>query len=117
MNFDNDEETLEFVNRLLERLHQAGHPNKGSKIEIVYVASGRQHVETQVIAYPQPLPKGREKGVETKESFNDDTPLSALFREKWKVFETLWKRKNMYHDYYQAFGQRNLLQAVATCHS
>ena len=54
MNFDNDEDALEFINRLLERLHQAGHPNQGSKIEIVYVASGGQHVETQIIASPCP---------------------------------------------------------------
>ena len=54
MNFDNDEDALEFINRLLERLHQADFTNHGSKIEFVYVASGGQHVETQVIAYPHP---------------------------------------------------------------
>ena len=48
MNFDNDEDALEFINRLLERLHQADYINQGSKIEIVYVASGGQHVETQI---------------------------------------------------------------------
>ena len=48
MNFDNNEDALEFINRLLEQLHQAGHTNNGSKIEIVYVASGGQHVETQI---------------------------------------------------------------------
>ena len=46
MNFDNDEEALGLINRLLERLHQAGHINHGSKIEVVYVASGGQHIET-----------------------------------------------------------------------
>ena len=46
MNFDNDEEALGFINRLLERLHQADFTNHGSKIEVVYVASGGQHVET-----------------------------------------------------------------------
>ena len=30
-------------------------------------------------------------------------------REKWKTFETLWKRKNMYRDYYQALDQRKTL--------
>lgn len=30
-------------------------------------------------------------------------------REKWKVFETLWKRKNMYRDYYKAL---NLQQSL-----
>ena len=46
MNFDKDEESLGFINRLLERLHQADYINQGSKIEVVYVASGGQHVET-----------------------------------------------------------------------
>ena len=65
MNFDNNEEALEFINRLLERLHQSGHTSQGSKIELVYVASGGQHVETQinVETHPQPLPIGR--GVDT----------------------------------------------------
>lgn len=30
-------------------------------------------------------------------------------REKWKVFEALWNRKNIYHDYYQALSQRQSL--------
>ena len=65
MNFDNDEEALGFINRLLERLHQADFINHGSKIEVVYVASGGQHVETQinVETHPHPLPVGR--GVNT----------------------------------------------------
>ena len=53
-------ETLKMINELLERLHKAGHINQGSKIEIVYVASGGQHVDTQINvgAHPNP-PKGR----------------------------------------------------------
>ena len=31
-------------------------------------------------------------------------------KEKWKVFETLWNRKNMYRDYYKAL---NLQQSLA----
>ena len=30
-------------------------------------------------------------------------------RDKWKVFERLWNRNNMYRDYYQALGQRKTL--------
>ena len=30
-------------------------------------------------------------------------------KEKWKTFETLWNRKNMYRDYYQALDQRKSL--------
>ena len=55
MNIDNDEEALGFINRLLERLNQADFINHGSKIEVVYVASGGQHVETQInLAPPGP---------------------------------------------------------------
>jgi len=145
MNFDNDEESLGFINRLLERLHQADFINHGSKIELVYVASGGQHVETQIIAYPHPLPKGREKGsgnlpevLATNEAMAlwkkvekagyvdaDYQPLlsrtqSALLadamaerlgiREKWKVFEALWNRKNMRGDYTRAMNQLQSLE-------
>ena len=157
MNFDNDEEALGFINRLLERLHQADFTNHGSKIEIVYVASGGQHVETQIITHPNPFPSearlpvafpnlGREKGVEwpalpdvlrteeamalwekvQKAGYVDENfqpqisrTQSALLadamaerlgiREKWKVFEALWNRKNMYRDYYKAL---NLQQSL-----
>ena len=150
MNFDNNEEALEFINRLLERLHQAGFTNHGSKIELVYVASGGQHVETQINieTLPQPLPIGRggdttkgernlPEALSTEEAmalwekvkkagYVDDNfqPLisrtqSALLadamaerlgiREKWKVFEGLWNRKNMYRDYYKAL---NLQQSL-----
>ena len=56
-------EVLKMLNELLERMQQYGHTNQGSKIEFVYVASGGQHVETQINlgAHPNP-PKGREKG-------------------------------------------------------
>ena len=44
----NDDEALGFINRLLERLHHADLTNFGSHLQIVYVASGAQHVETQI---------------------------------------------------------------------
>ena len=146
----NDDEAIGLLNRLLERLHQADLTNFGSHLQIVYVASGAQHVETQINmgAYPQPLPKG--KGVDGAEASKslpevlatDEAmtlwkkaqaagwvdanyqPLisrtqSALLadamaeklgiRQKWKTFETLWNRKNMYRDYYQALDQRKTL--------
>ena len=67
------------------------------KIEIVIVQSGGQHVETQIIAYPQPLPKGREKEADasTAERFGKDTPLSTLFRtnfhEKLRTVIESWR--------------------------
>ena len=74
MKIDNNEEALDFINRLLEQLHQADYTNHGSKIEVVYVASGGQHVDTQINigaypkpqASPQPSPKG--KGVDSAEA-------------------------------------------------
>ena len=58
-------EVLKMLYELLEQLRQAGHINQGSKIEFVYVASGGQHVETQINieTHPRPLPIGR--GVDT----------------------------------------------------
>ena len=41
-------EVLQKVNELLEQLHWTDHTNQGSKIEVVYVASGAQHVENQI---------------------------------------------------------------------
>ena len=80
-------EVLKKLNELLEQQHRTDHPNNGSKIEIVYVASGGQHVVTQINlgTHPNP-PKGREKRAsetekDTNPPFNADTPLSALFRE------------------------------------
>jgi hypothetical protein len=58
-------EVLKMISELLEQLRQAGHINQGSKVEFVYVASGGQHVETQINieTHPRPLPIGR--GVDT----------------------------------------------------
>ena len=53
MNLNNEEEVLGLLTRLLDQLHQADLKNFGSKIEIVYVASGGQHVEN---LYNGPLP-------------------------------------------------------------
>ena len=90
MNFDNDEEALEFINRLLERLHQADFTNQGSKIEVVYVASGGQHVdkiENQIVYGDKWTERQKDRKVAkvdkvaSEAPFADSTPLSALFRE------------------------------------
>ena len=56
----NDDEAIGLLNRLLERLHQANLTNFGSHLQIVYVASGAQHVETIQKQYlgtnPKPTP-------------------------------------------------------------
>ena len=77
-------EVLKKINQLLEQLQQKGHPNQGSKIELVYVAPGAQHIDTQInIGETCPKPRKASKEDESSASihFNADTPLSALFRE------------------------------------
>ena len=148
----NDDEAIGLLNRLLEGLHQADLTNFDSHLQIVYVASGAQHVENQINmgAYPQPetLPSppcvGREKEASNLPEALSTEAAMALWKkaqaagwvdanyqplisrtqaalladamaerlsikEKWKTFETLWNRKNMYRDYYQAQDQRKTL--------
>ena len=55
----NNEEAIGLINHLLEGLHQADLKNFGSHLQIVYVASGGQHVETiqkQYVGTQQELP-------------------------------------------------------------
>ena len=140
-------EVLKMLNELLEQQHRTGHPNNGSKIEIVYVASGAQHVENQINigkTLPSPPCVGREKEASNLPEALSTEAAMALWKkaqaagwvdanyqplisrtqaalladamaerlsikEKWKTFETLWNRKNMYRDYYQAQDQRKTL--------
>ena len=139
----NDDEAIGLLNRLLERLHQADLTNFGSHLQIVYVASGAQHVENQINigkTLPSPPCVGREKGSSnlpellateaamelwkkaqsagwidanyqpllsrTQAALLADAMAERLgIKEKWKVFETLWRRRNMYRDYYDAMNQ------------
>ena len=71
----NNEEALEFINCLLDRLRQAGFNANGSHLQLVYVAPGAQHINTQYVeAYPQPLkphpltPSPKGKGVDSAET-------------------------------------------------
>ena len=155
MNQHRDEGDLERLNRLLERLHQAGYAQHGSHIEIVWVSPGAQHVNHQYIASPLTPLQGergtlRGRGVDNPEASKslpevlateeamvlwqkvqragyvdeDYQPLlsrtqAALLadamaerlgiKEKWKVFEGLWNRKNMRGDYTRAMNQRQSL--------
>ena len=139
-------DVLKMVNELLEQLHRKDKDHQGSKIELVYVASGGQHVDKQINigAYPQPLPKGKgANSAEASKSLPDvlaTDKAMALWRkaqragyvdehyqpllsrtqaallahymakkleikDKWKTFEMLWNRRNMYRDYYDAMNQ------------
>ena len=88
-------EVLQKVNELLEQLHWTDHTNQGSKIEFVYVASGGQHVDTQIIASPCPppiatphsAPLGQRKGggnTKERESRLPDVLATEEAMEIWK---------------------------------
>ncbi len=154
MIFNNDEEAIDFFNRLLERLHHAGFDNRSSHISLVYVAPGAQHIERvdnqnfygDTSPKPKKAPKAEEPSatpqslpamLRTPEAMTlwkkaqsvgyvdaNNQPLisrtqAALLadaiakrlgiKDKWKVFEALWNRKNMYKDYYQSLGQQQSL--------
>ena len=87
MNFNNDEEGIGFFNRLLERLHQAGFDNTCSHLSLVYVAPGAQHIERvdnlnfYGDTYPKPKKAPKAEDPSATKTFNQDTPLSALFRD------------------------------------
>ena len=102
MNFDNDEESLEFINRLLERLHQADSNNKSSIVFNIY-EKGSMHIDRvdKQNFYGDKWAKALQNreaadGPPTAEPvFDKDTPLSVLFRENFygelrKVIES-WR--------------------------
>ena len=144
----NDDEAIGLLNRLLERLHQADMTNFGSHLQIVYVASGAQHVENQINigkTLPSPPCVGREKEASNLPEALSTEAAMALWKkaqaagwidanyqplisrtqaalladamaerlgikEKWKTFEALWNRKNMYRDYYKALNLQQSLE-------
>ncbi len=145
-------EVLKMLNELLEQQHRTGHINQGSKIEVVYVASGAQYVnriDTQILGadksqkpkpassstneppqLPEPLAtdeamvlwrKAQQAGwvddnfqpkiSRTKAAMMAHVMATKLgIRNKWKVFETLWHRQNMYQDYYDAVNQQQSIE-------
>ena len=86
MKFDNDEDALDVINRLLERLHQADYKILGN-IEINIYKPGSQrvdHVDNQYFygdASSKPKKTPKEENASTTERFSKDTSLSALFRK------------------------------------
>ena len=78
----NEDEVLDFLNRLLERLQQAGGNQNGSQnIQFVYVAPGAQHVGTVQNQYFHPAPSpAPERGGEMPEVLATDKAM-ALWRK------------------------------------
>lgn len=77
-------EVLKLLNELLEQMHRVGHPNQSSTVINIY-EKGSMHidrVDNQII-YGDKWAKaiqGKEYA-ENQPLFDNDTPLSALFRE------------------------------------
>ena len=118
-------EVLKMLNELLERMHRTGHINQGSNIEVVYVASGGQHVETiqkQIIAShpnpsltPNPSPKGegnfKERGVDT---VKDERNLPEVLATNEAMM--LWKKvrdAGYVDDHYQPLISRTQAALLA----
>ena len=91
MDFDNNEEALKFINRLLERLHLLEKEkneklNDERKIEIVIVQSGGQHVETIQTQIIETHPHSKRRDVDTFKGEGDtrssdatsDTPTERI---------------------------------------
>ena len=118
----NDDEAIGLLNRLLERLHQADltnfrpTPSPSQK-------GGEQSLLPEVLATDEAMTlwkKAQTAGwvdanyqpliSRTQSALLADAIAEKLgIRQKWKTFETLWNRKNMYRDYYQALDQRKTL--------
>ena len=86
MNFKNEEEAFDFFTRLLERLHQADYKLLGS-ININIYKEGSQHVDHVENQYfygdtcRKSTKTSKEKDESATKTFDDETPLSALFRD------------------------------------
>ena len=147
-----NEEILELINRLLERLHQTDGDNESSHFSFNYIAPGAQYVnriDTQIFGadksqkpkpassstneppqLPEPLATDEamvlwekaQKAVWVDENFQPKISRTKAammahvmatklgIRNKWKVFETLWHRQNMYQDYYDAVNQQQSIE-------
>ena len=70
MNLENDEEVLDFMTRLLERLHQAGFDQQGSHFQFVYVQACTQ----QTLPIPPCLGRGVESSGTTLYPAPDPAP-------------------------------------------
>lgn len=147
-----NEEILELINRLLERLHQTDEDKESSHFSFNYIAPGAQYVnriDTQIFGadksqkpkpassstneppqLPEPLAtdeamvlweKAQKAGwvdenfqpkiSRTKAAMMAHVMATKLgIRNKWKVFETLWHRQNMYQDYYDAVNQQQSIE-------
>ena len=87
MNIENDEESIGLINSLLDGLNQAGYIKQGSKIEVVYVASGGQHVDniqTQYITTPSV------SSVRQTTTDNTQTELPEMLKSAEAM--ALWKK-------------------------
>ncbi|MBR6036069.1 MAG: hypothetical protein IKP41_03795 [Bacteroidaceae bacterium] len=81
MNKENSEEVIDLFSRLLDRVQQMGKEQQGCNIQLVYVASGGQHIQHQNNYY------GAKKNV----GGNERDPYEALLLQ---IIEPLKEGRN-----------------------
>ena len=128
MNYS-DDELIALINRLLEKLHQADGNNKKGSTVIIYTDAASKLVKDNK-ATPPDLPpslstdkamvlwkKAQDAGYvdENYQPLISRTQAAILanaiavqlnIKQRWKVFEKFWNRKNMRNDYYTALYQQ-----------
>ena len=131
MNIDKNDDLVDQINRLLGWLHQSDGQHIGSHITLIKVEKGAQyvnHIGSQVfntdLATPEAMvlwQKAQQAGY-VNEHFQPllSRTLSAILafemakrlaiKDKWKIFEAFWNRRNMYRDYYTSLNQNQSLE-------
>ena len=118
---------LKMLNELLEQQHRKNKDHQGSTVFIY--APGSQYVERQINLTSPPTPLRMARGVDSAEASKslaagwidanyqpllsrtqaallaDAMAKKLEIKDKWKTFELLWNRRNMYRDYYDAMNQ------------
>ena len=79
-------DVLKKLNELLARLHQADHTNHGSTVINIYEKGSLHvdHVDNQNFysdSGPRPMKTPKTEDAPATKTFDQDTPLSALFRD------------------------------------
>ena len=109
-------DVLKKVSELLEHLHWKDKDHLGSHLQIVYVASGAQHVETQINmgektlhkseTLPSPPCVGREKAMGDLPEVLCTEAAMALWKKAQAAGWIDWHRKYMRSDYNLALTRK-----------
>ena len=132
MTNNNDNDLVDQLNRLLEWLHQSDGQHIGSHITLIKVEKGAQyvnHIGSQVFntdksdvsakdhsptleppELPEPLATPEAMVLWQKAQQAGYVNEHFQLKDKWKIFEAFWNRRNMYRDYYTSLNQNQSLE-------